>query len=119
MTSEMVRAFKRGAALHTDERPVLRVRQFVPLEQTVPLERLAALLAYELPLFAVDVEHVVLKNTDAGKRFAAVFAHDVPLLHVQMLVPVQIRSSGTLERTPVYVASESLLALVYAPDVLI
>lgn len=119
MTSEMVRTFKRGAALYTDERPVLRVRQFMPLEQTVPLERLAALLTYELPLFAVNVKHVVLENADAGERFATVLAYDVSLLYVQMFVPNQIRSSGTLERTPVYVAGESLLALVYASDMLI
>lgn len=114
-----MRAFKRGAALRADERPVLLVREFVPVEQAVPLERLAAFLADELPLLAVNVEYVILQDADAGERLAAMLAHDVTLLHVELPVPVQIRLPAAPKRAPVHVAREALLAPVDPPHVLV
>lgn len=68
VASEMMRALERGVALRAGERSVLLVRQFVPLEQAVPLERFAAFLADELPFLTVYIEHVILENAHAGER---------------------------------------------------
>lgn len=62
---------------------------------------------------------MILKNTDAGERLAAMFAYDVSLFYMQLFMSIQICPSSTLKCTSIYITHESLIALMNTPDMLI
>ena len=63
-------AFERLATIFTDERPLLRVRRHVPLEDALPLELSAALLAH------VVLTHMPLKVQFRREQSIALFTMD-------------------------------------------
>lgn len=118
MSSQMMRSFESRAALLAGKRSELLMREFVSFEQTVSLERFAALLADKVSLFVVDIEHMVLEDADAGKSLAAILANDITFLHVELLVPSEVVLVGALERATVNITDELLLTLVNTSHVL-